>query len=833
MIASSFDTNPQLKLASDFVQFTNKNIFLTGKAGTGKTTFLHYLKKTSPKRMAIVAPTGVAAINAGGVTIHSFFQLSFGPQVPEYLLRQSGNYTPSEKGLVKKFNREKINLIQSLDLLVIDEISMVRADMLDGIDEVLRKFKNHHLPFGGVQLLMIGDLHQLSPVIKDDEWQILKQYYDTGYFFSSRALQDTFPVCIELKHIYRQSDAYFIQMLNSVRDNNMDYNTLKELNERYIPNFKPSDDEGYITLTSHNATSQQINQKKLTELAGNSYFYKADIAKDFPSYAYPTDENLELKVNAQVMFVKNDSSKDKNYFNGKIGKITKIEDGVIYVKCENDSNTIAVGREEWQNIKYALNTDTKEINEEIIGSFKQYPLKLAWAITIHKSQGLTFEKVIIDAGSAFAHGQVYVALSRCKTFEGIVLRSPIPQASIKTDVVVAKYTQEIERNLPDETFLNESKSAFQQILVKELFNFIDINKEAKHCTKMVEQNAFLLVPNNAEDLIKILEILELEILTVAQKFNSQINELLTQNAIVENNEPLKERIIKASTYFKEKFDILLLKIKALQYESDNKGVRITIKDAILELEKAAFVKHKCLVLAMNGFNVNKYIQIKANADIDFTALLQTKRANIFVPKGTPNTDLYIAIKHWRTKLADEQGQAEYLVMPQNTLLEIVSKLPINTAELAKIKGLGKKKITQFGKDILEMVKTFCIDNKIDKIKYVNTQEEMPMMAKPAKADTKSVSFDLFKQGKSIEEIAKERGFSPFTIEGHLVHYIGTGEIEINKLVAQEKIDKVQAFTTNKPVASLTAIKAEMPEDISYSDIKCVLEYVKYLKTIEL
>lgn len=832
MIATSFDTNPQLKLASDFVQFTNKNIFLTGKAGTGKTTFLHYLKKTSPKRMAIVAPTGVAAINAGGVTIHSFFQLPFGPQVPEYLLRQAGNYVPSEKSFVKKFNREKINLIQSLDLLVIDEISMVRADMLDGIDEVLRKFKNHHLPFGGVQLLMIGDLHQLSPVIKDDEWQILKQYYETGYFFSSRALQDTFPVCIELKHIYRQSDEYFIKMLNNVRDNQMDYDTLKELNERYIPNFKPADNEGYITLSSHNATSQQINQTKLIELAGNSYFYKAEIAKDFPSYAYPTDENLELKVNAQVMFVKNDSSKDKNYFNGKIGKITKIEEGVIYVKCENDSNEIAVGREEWQNIKYALNQSTKEINEEIIGSFKQYPLKLAWAITIHKSQGLTFDKVIIDAGSAFAHGQVYVALSRCKTFEGIVLRSQISQQSIKTDEVVAKYTQEIERNLPDEGFLIEQKAAFQIQLVKEIFEFTTIQKEVKHCCKMVEQNAFLLVPNNAEELIQILEKYESEIINIVHKFNVQINELLKTELIVENNVNLQERIIKASKYFEEKFEIYLNQIKKLHYDSDNKNVRMSIKDALLDLEKLVYIKLKCLQAVLHGFNTNQYIQVKANADIDFTNSLQSKKVNVFVPKGMQNTDLFIAIKQWRTILADEKNLPEYMVLPQKTLLEIVNTLPINKAELTKIKGMGKQKMNQFGTEILEMVKTYCIDKKIDKINYSSVQEEL-LIEKPKKPDTKTLTFELFQQGKTIEEIAKERNFSPFTIEGHLAHFIALGQIDINQLVNIEKIEAIKNYIVSSKPDGLTPIKQALGDDYTYSEIKYVTQYLKFLENQKL
>ena len=311
--------NAQLQLAMEFVQFTNKNIFLTGKAGTGKTTFLHNLKKITAKRMVVVAPTGVAAINAGGVTIHSFFQLSFAPAIPAMV--QSGNQGLKTEGFQIKFSREKIKLIKCIDILVIDEISMVRADILDAVDEVLRKYRNHSRPFGGVQLLMIGDLHQLSPVIKEAEWNILKPYYNSVYFFDSMALKKTNPVTIELKEIFRQSDAVFIALLNKVRENVMDDQTVRELNSRFIPGFIPKDDEGYITLTTHNANAANTNQAKLDGLPGASRFFSAETEGDFPPYAFPTSEVLELKLQAQVMFIKNDLSPEKNYYNGKIGKI--------------------------------------------------------------------------------------------------------------------------------------------------------------------------------------------------------------------------------------------------------------------------------------------------------------------------------------------------------------------------------------------------------------------------------------------------------------------------------------------------------------------------------
>jgi len=408
----SFETpvNHELQLADNFVRHTGCNIFLTGKAGTGKTTFLRNLHRNTAKRMIITAPTGVAAINAGGVTLHSFFQLPFGPFVPGSEAYESG------KQRQFRFSREKKQIIKSLDLLVIDEISMVRADLLDAVDAVLRRHRRNNLPFGGVQLLMIGDLHQLSPVVKRDEWQLLKQYYRSVYFFSSNALDNTELVTIRLKHIYRQSDPYFINLLNRVRDNRLDASTAADLNRRYIPGFEPDEDLGYITLTTHNRNADSINQTRLSALTGRKYSFRAEISGDFPEYIYPTPADLLLKEGAQVMFVRNDSSAEKLYYNGKIGKISAISNENISVVCPGSPKEIVVEPVTWENIKYTVNKETGEIQEEITGEFRQYPLKLAWAITIHKSQGLTFDRAIIDARAAFAHGQVYVALSRCKSF---------------------------------------------------------------------------------------------------------------------------------------------------------------------------------------------------------------------------------------------------------------------------------------------------------------------------------------------------------------------------------------------------------------------------------
>jgi len=395
--------NPQLKLAYEFVQHTGRNVFLTGKAGTGKTTFLHNLKKESSKRMIVVAPTGVAAINAGGVTIHSFFQLPFGPQLPY-------NNSPEnkQKSIIRRFSKEKINIIRSVDLLIIDEISMVRSDLLDGIDGTLRRFKNRNLPFGGVQLLMIGDLQQLAPVVKNDEWNLLRDHYNTAFFFGSLALQKTDYISIELTHVYRQSDERFIKTLNKVRNNTIDNEVIETLNARYNPDID-SLGAGHIILTTHNAKARQINDSRLKKLPNKSFSFTADIKGTFPDHSYPNDLMLVLKKDAQVMFIKNDPSPEKQFFNGKIGRIIDIDSDSITVQCDGDDEPIFVEKLFWEKIAYSLDDKTQEINEVVEGMFFQYPLKLAWAITIHKSQGLTFENAIIDAQDAFAHGQVYVA----------------------------------------------------------------------------------------------------------------------------------------------------------------------------------------------------------------------------------------------------------------------------------------------------------------------------------------------------------------------------------------------------------------------------------------
>lgn len=701
--------NPQLQLAFDFVQYTNKNIFLTGKAGTGKTTFLLNLKKVSPKRLVVVAPTGVAAINAGGVTIHSFFQLAFSPKIPSDSVDSITQNKPNSHSFYR-FTREKIDILKSLDLLVIDEISMVRADLLDGIDEVLRMFKDRSKPFGGIQLLMIGDLQQLAPVVKDDEWEILRKYYHSVFFFSSHALNRTQYISIELKHIYRQSDPVFIEMLNKIRENKVDADTLRLLNNRYIPVFRLGELEGYITLTTHNYQAQQLNERKMTYLSSKLHRFSAMVEGEFPEYLYPTDFEINIKEGAQVMFVKNDTSREKLFYNGKIGVVESIEDNSIVVKCKGDLVSITVPISEWQNTQYTIDKETKEIQEAVIGKFFQYPLKLAWAITIHKSQGLTFEKAIIDANSAFAHGQVYVALSRCKTLEGLVLSTPISLKSIFSDSAVSEYITDIEQNPVGEKHLAEARHTYQKQLVWELFDFTDIFRHLNYFIKLLNEHKSSILGNLYEGFLKIAGVMQIEIMDVADKFHVQISSLIETNYDLEKNDSTQDRIKKASIYFSSKIkSILQDELHNTSISTDNKAVRKSLNDVLKRLHHAVIIKTSCLSSSSKGFSIKDYMSTKAKASI---AELEVKpsRKTPNVPDKVKNPDLFNLLKVWRDSVADDLNLPHYMILHQKILSELAYHLPTSMEELKKIKGIGKKIAGKYGKDILEITSKYNLEN---------------------------------------------------------------------------------------------------------------------------
>ena len=435
--------NAEFNYAAEFIRHTDKLVYLTGKAGTGKTTFLKYIKGSTNKNTVILAPTGVAAINAGGVTIHSFFQFPFGPFVPNDLRLRTSSIGSERKETIYdtfQYQEEKRNIIQNLELLIIDEISMVRCDTLDVIDKILRVFRNKpFLPFGGVQVILIGDTFQLPPIANREEWSILSQFYKTPFFFSAKAIENEKPLYIELKKIYRQNEQEFIDLLNRVRVNQVKPNDFQILNSKYQPAFSANGSD-YIILATHNKIVNETNLTRLNELATEQFTFEAKVTDVFPDKMKPTDHYLQLKVGAQIMFIKNDSGDRKRYFNGKIGKIKELKKDKIVTVFDNEQE-VEVERAEWQNIKYTYNKESKSIEEEIIGTFEQFPIKLAWAITVHKSQGLTFEKVIADLGGAFASGQVYVALSRCTSFNGLVLKTQLHPGAIKTDPRVIEFAK--------------------------------------------------------------------------------------------------------------------------------------------------------------------------------------------------------------------------------------------------------------------------------------------------------------------------------------------------------------------------------------------------------
>ena len=818
--------NRELNLATDFVKYTSQNIFLTGKAGTGKTTFLRNLKEITPKRFVVVAPTGVAAINAGGVTIHSFFQMSFGPYIP-------GNEAQSRESQFK-FSKEKVKIIRSLDLLVIDEISMVRADLLDGIDAVLRRYRRNSLPFGGVQLLMIGDLHQLSPVVRDEEWNILRQFYDSYYFFSSQALKKTQLVPIELKHIYRQEDEAFIALLNHVRNNNLDLPTLQKLNSRYIEGFKPKDEEGYITLSTHNHSVDSINDTKLKELSGKLHSFKASIVDKFPEYSYPTSELLELKKGAQVMFVKNDSSPEKRYFNGKIGKLVDINDDELLVRCPGDDEDIIVERETWENIKYTIDPDTKEITEDVIGKFIQFPLKLAWAITIHKSQGLTFEKAIIDANLSFAHGQVYVALSRCKSFEGMVLSSPISSQSVKTDETVSGYVEHVSNNLPSEDQLTKAKIAFQQKLIFECFDFRQLNFRLSRLMTIHFENKHLILFKGVEELESIEKAALSDVFAVGIKFQKQLEKIFYENPkIPEQDAALQERIQKAAFYFFEKIENGIYQLAShLRFDSDNKELKKKAKEALDNLRLELSVRRSGVKVCLEGFDSMHYLRATAIAEVGFEPAKKEKKEKAktveYSASDVEHEELVNRLKKWRHEKATEAGVPHYRILHQKTVVQLAVVLPINNNEFKKVKGIGPSLAEKFGKEILEIIVNYRNEKGIENHELPLPKSNQVNDRKDDKS-TQEISLELHQQGKNLSEIADIRSLSVATVEKHLSEMIEEGKLSVFDVISEEKLASISLAFSKSTEKRLKEVKEQLDESYTWGEVKFVNSHLKYLE----
>ena len=646
--------NPELELAIQFIEKTDRNLFITGKAGTGKTTFLHKIKQESLKRMVIVAPTGVAAINAKGVTIHSFFQMPFGPILPNQIANTNQQ---------RKFSKTKIDIIKSLDLIIIDEISMVRADLLDGIDQVMRRYKNRNKVFGGAQILMIGDLQQLAPVVKPHEWSLLQQYYNTVYFFSSKAYQEANVVSIELKHIYRQKNEDFIKILNEIRTNTLSDASAEILNKNYNPSFSPTKEEGYITLTTHNNRANLINDSELNKLKIKSTFFKAEISGKFSENAYPNAERLELKVGAQVMFLKNDSSTDKRYYNGKIGIITAISKETVTVQCPNEPDEIVTEKETWSNINYSINEETKAIKEEMIGAFSQIPLRLAWAITIHKSQGLTFERAIIDAEASFAHGQTYVALSRCTSLEGLVLKTPITSSAIINDNTVSIFNESVEENHPDESILNESEKYFQLNLISEILDYQPLLYPITRLIDIFYSNRTSIKGDVIDHLQTIKDDGIVALMKISNGFKNQLNTLSEDDVLPENSSKIQERFIKAITYFLNTTKNSIQKpIDTITFSTDNKAVKKDFSKQFDSLQEKLEEKLFALQKMVKGFKVQEYLQVRANAVLQKTEPIKKKKV---ASKRDPI--LALKLRELRDDIAKSLEIAHFQIFTQETL----------------------------------------------------------------------------------------------------------------------------------------------------------------------
>ncbi len=712
--------NPQIELAKKIIEQTDTHLFLTGRAGTGKTTFLRQLSEAKPKRMVVLAPTGIAALNAKGTTIHSFFQLPFSPFIPGSTYKNAG-YT--------KINKQKVKLIKSLDLLVIDEISMVRSDQLDAIDDRLKMVRHDRRPFGGVQLLMIGDLHQLSPVVKDEEWEMLKGYYDSPYFFSSRALRSCYYASVELEKVYRQSDAHFLSILNSVREGERNEAVLAEINSRYIPDFHPLKEEGYIQLVTHNYQAQIINNRELEMIDAPSYNYEATVTGKFPKMTFPTDKVLTLKKGAQIMFIKNDTK--KRYYNGLIGKIVEISNNGFTVRPlhSKQGGLIEVSPDEWENTRYGLNEETKEISEVVDGVFKQYPVRLAWAITIHKSQGLTFDKVMINASGAFAPGQTYVALSRCRTLEGIVLTSSLPSAAIISDKSVDNFNAEMRSKAVDEAQLTAMVETYSVHLLSELFSFENERIALSSFLRVMQEHLYSTYSSTVSKVEDALHAFDLKVVNVSSVFHQQYQRLLLETKGDPTTDIIQSRVKKGACYFEEQLTLICELAESLHLDIDNSQVRVRYNELRQELMMRVGTHIKLLAkVADVGFEIKEYLQFRAKLLIEADGGGNSKEANgksplakstkanekKAVPTEVKNPTLYYRLKNWRLKKSRELEVPAYAVIQTKAMIIMANSAPADLPALARVSYFGKLSLERYGEDILKVISQYLKDKQEEK-----------------------------------------------------------------------------------------------------------------------
>ena len=813
-------SNILFSLALELVNHTSRHIFLTGKAGTGKTTFLKYIRANSPKQMAIVAPTGVAAINAGGVTIHSFFQLPLSPFIPGNGSAGSAHTLLSRL----RINSQKRQIIQELELLVIDEISMVRCDTLDAIDLVLRHIrKRPYERFGGVQVLFIGDMFQLPPVARDQEWNMLSAFYESPYFFDSHVLRDEPPVCIEFEKIYRQTEEKFIRVLNQVRNNELDEEGLELLKQRYQPEYRAAKNDGFIILTTHNEKARTINAQMLQSLNAPLFSYEADIENEFYENAYPADLNLQLKVGAQVMFIRNDT--ERRFFNGKIGIVSALEKGKILVQCKGEEEPIEVGKEKWENIRYSLNRHNRQLEEEVLGSFTQYPLRLAWAITIHKSQGLTFEKAIIDAGKAFAPGQVYVALSRCTSLEGMVLHSEIDSRRLLNDERIISFAQ---RTSDKETLNRELEVAGKHYRQRILSDLFDFNKSSAICEEISGFLAEQVMGFNEESLAwsqSISSVVSGLQLTAA-KFQAQLRQLFNEANEASLQLAIQERIKAACGYFIKEIGRLVGMLKETPVVTDSKMQAKEFNDMLRNLFGVLSLQQFLMEGIADQFHPVIYHQRRKDFKVPSFSV------NVYsgvktVNKTIANAPLYQQLKQLRDQICSQKNLPVFMVAGSQSLEELATYLPVDKTSLRQISGFGSSRIESYGERFLELIRKYCDQQGLESNMADLTPKRIRKPAGTKKVDTKQESFKMYREGKTIPNIARERKLSPQTVEGHLCHFIGLGELAIDDLVSQEKISRIRPLLSPGP-ASLTPIKEKLGNDISYGEIRMVQAWVNSL-----
>jgi uncharacterized protein YpbB len=740
-----------------FINQTNQSVFLTGKAGTGKTTLLRKIIESTHKNAVIVAPTGIAALNAGGVTIHSFFQLPFSGFIPEFGIKPS--FTESVKfetkdTLMRHFamNKTRQKIIRNVELLIIDEVSMLRADLLDAMDWTLRNVRRIHEPFGGVQVLFIGDLLQLPPVVKQEEWQVLRSYYDGVFFFHAKVLKEIQPLYIELTTIYRQQDQDFIQVLNHLRNNQITAYDLEVLNKYVREDFDSSQHEGFITLTTHNAKADEINAKALLALKEKKCNYDAEITGEYPKHLFPIEERLELKVGAQVMFVKNDLSFDKHYFNGKMGKVKSLSDHEITVEFPEEKKSIVVEKFEWNNIRYALNDSTGEIKEEVLGTFVHYPLKLAWAITVHKSQGLTFDKAVLDVSDVFAPGQAYVALSRLRSLDGLVLLKPMRMNGLSNDQQVVAFSQNKaeEELLP--VYLEQSTKNYLIGMLKQAFDWYDLgSKWGSH------ESSYHLVGLKSEkgknkSWIAMQNQVIQSTMDPSRKFCRQLDQMLHAPKL--DFSFLNERVKAAYHYFFKSLDDVLS--SNLRKIGELSRVRKT-KQYAEELEELDEVL----------------------------------------------TETIIRLKKAR------------LLMEAVATGKEITKTVVWNSEIAQYK-LGK--IAAVKQELKQVPSLLDDPDEVDDVIFTKSSKK-ESAAKKEKKSTYEVTLELLEQGKDVEEISRIRQLSNQTISNHFAYLIRSEKIELSDVMSQKRIQELASMFDGYEGTSLSPLKEKLGNKVTWEELK--------------